>query len=122
MKKTLKSITFGIAAIMASFLPCISTHAESKTATVTASIAESLSLTLSADSMDFNLETNDLYTDFINVIGRTNSANGYTISFNANNDYNDLKHSNVLLENHQKDLMKKLMLVFALKKASIHVE
>ena len=73
MKKTLKSITFGIAAIMASFLPCISTHAESKTATVTASIAESLSLTLSADSMDFNLETNDLYTDFINVIGRTNS-------------------------------------------------
>ena len=98
MKKTLKGITFGIAAIMASFLPCISTHAESKTATVTASIAESLSLTLSAGSMDFNLETNDLYTDFINVIGRTNSANGYTISFNANNDYNDLKHSNALIE------------------------
>lgn len=98
MKKIFKSAILGIATIASSFLPSLTAQAESQNATITASVAETLSLTLSANAMNFDLETNDLYTDFINVTGHTNSANGYTISFNANNNYNDLKHSNTLVE------------------------
>lgn len=95
MKKILRATFLGITALVASvFAFPQNVEAESKTASIKASVEETLSLTLSANAMNFNLETSELYTDFINVTGRTNSAGGYTISFNANNDYNDLKNSN----------------------------
>ena len=72
--------------------------AASETANVKVSIPESLTLTLSADNLTFNLEDTDLHTDKLVVTAKTNAVSGYTISFNANNDYNDLKHSNVLVE------------------------
>ena len=72
--------------------------AASETATIKATIPDSLTLTLSTDSLVFNLEDTDLPTDKLIVTAKTNAAAGYTISFNANNDYNDLKHSNVLVE------------------------
>ena len=93
MKKHSKLAIFGAATLAASsfLIPQAVNATTNQAATIKASIAESLSLTLSANAIDFNLESNDLYTDSIEVTGRTNSANGYTISFNANNDYNDLK-------------------------------
>ena len=72
--------------------------AASETANVKVSIPESLTLTLSADNLTFNLEDADLHTDKLTVTAKTNATAGYTISFNANNDYNDLKHSNILVE------------------------
>ena len=72
--------------------------AVSETANVKISIPESLTLTLSTDALNFNLEDADLHTDKLTVTAKTNAASGYTISFNANNDYNDLKHSNTLVE------------------------
>lgn len=99
MRKTLKNLTVSVAALAASpFLLSVNTQAQSKTATVKATINESLSLTLSSNSMNFELSSQDLVTNYIDVTGRTNSVNGYTISFNANNDYNDLKHSNALID------------------------
>lgn len=100
MKKHSKLAIFGAATLVASsfLIPQAVNATTNQTATIKASIAESLSLTLSANAINFNLESNDLYTDSIEVTGRTNSANGYTISFNANNDYNDLKHTNALID------------------------
>ena len=72
--------------------------AASETANVKVSIPESLTLSLSTNALNFNLEDTDLHTDKLVVTAKTNAASGYTISFNANNDYNDLKHSNTLVE------------------------
>ena len=72
--------------------------AASETASIKATIPDSLTLTFSTDNLTFNLEDTDLHTDKLIVTAKTNAAAGYTISFNANNDYNDLKHSNVLVE------------------------
>ena len=87
-------------AISALALTTIPTNvfAASETASIKATIPDSLTLTLSADNLTFNLEDTDLHTDKLTVTAKTNAAAGYTISFNANNDYNDLKHSNVLVE------------------------
>ena len=76
----------------------LNVFAESKTAGVKVSIPESLTLTLNTNNLSFALEDSDLHTDIITITAKTNSAAGYTISFNANNDYNDLKHSNILVE------------------------
>lgn len=97
MRKNLKNIAIGAALVASPFLMAQGAQAESKTASIKASINETLSLTLSSNSMDFELGGSELYTESIDVTGRTNSANGYTISFNVNNDYNDLKHSNSLV-------------------------
>lgn len=70
----------------------------SKTTNVKVSIPESLALTLNTDSLTFNLEDANLHTDKLTIAASTNSAAGYTISFNTNNNYNDLKHSNILVE------------------------
>ena len=87
-------------AISALALTTIPTNvfAASETASIKATIPDSLTLTLSTDNLTFNLEDTDLHTDKLIVTAKTNAAAGYTISFNANNDYNDLKHSNVLVE------------------------
>ena len=87
-------------AISALALTTIPTNvfAASETASIKATIPDSLTLTLSTDNLTFNLEDADLHTDKLTVTAKTNAAAGYTISFNANNDYNDLKHSNALVE------------------------
>ena len=87
-------------AISALALTTIPTNvfAASETASIKATIPESLSLTLSTNALNFTLEDEDLHIDSLVATARTNAAGGYTISFNANNDYNDLKHSNVLVE------------------------
>ena len=95
MKKISKFLA--ISALAITTIPT-SVFAASETASVKISIPDSLTLTLSADNLTFNLEDTSLHTDKLIVIAKTNAAAGYTISFNANNDYNDLKHSNVLVE------------------------
>lgn len=65
-----------------------------KTAQIKASIDETLSIVLSANDISFDLSDMDFHKDTITVTGKTNNAAGYTISFNANNEYNDLKHNN----------------------------
>lgn len=69
-----------------------------KNAIVKATIQESLSLTLSSNTLHFDLSDAKFHTDSVIAKARTNSAAGYTISFKVNNDYNDLKHSNMLVE------------------------
>lgn len=99
MKKPLKATILGTLAIIATpFLVSQNTLAEQKALNVNAHVDEELMLILSSNQMIFNLETPALYTDGIDVTGKTNSANGYTISFNVNNDYNDLKLSNPSVE------------------------
>lgn len=99
MKKSFKATIFGVAALASSFLaPQVAQATTGQTASIKASVEETLSLTLSKNSMLFELDTPDLYTNSMTVTGRTNSAGGYTISFNANNDYNDLKHFNSLID------------------------
>lgn len=66
----------------------------SDTAEVKITVAETLALTLSSDAINFDLSDENFHSNSMTVTGSTNSPNGYTISFNANNDYNDLKHSN----------------------------
>ena len=65
---------------------------------IKALVPDSLTLTLNTDNLIFDLETPMLYTKKLTVTASTNAVSGYTISFNANNDYNDLKHSNALIE------------------------
>ena len=95
MKKISKFLA--ISALALTTIPT-SVFAASETANVKVSIPESLTLSLSANSLTFNLEDANLHTNKLTVTAKTNAAAGYTISFNANNDYNDLKHSNVLVE------------------------
>lgn len=64
------------------------------TAAIRASIPETLSIELSADSLSFEIENETVYTDSMTVTGKTNVFNGYTISFSVNNDYSELKHAN----------------------------
>ncbi|MCQ2049767.1 MAG: fibrobacter succinogenes major paralogous domain-containing protein [Candidatus Saccharibacteria bacterium] len=94
MKKFSKALAIFMLAL--SMAP-LNVFAESKTAGVKVSIPESLTLTLNTNNLSFALEDSDLHTDIITITAKTNSAAGYTISFNANNDYNDLKHSNILV-------------------------
>ena len=95
MKKISKFLA--ISALALTTIPT-SVFAASETASVKISIPDSLTLTLSADNLTFNLEDASLHTDKLTVTAKTNAAAGYTISFNANNDYNDLKHANTLVE------------------------
>lgn len=95
MKKTkLLPAILGAAALTASVALPYNTFAESKTAEIKASVAETLSLTLSNDAVNLDLSDTTFQSDTITVTGSTNNAFGYTISFNVNNEYNDLKHAN----------------------------
>ena len=95
MKKISKFLA--ISALALTTIPT-SVFAASETANVKVSIPVSLTLSLSADALNFNLEDANLHTNKLTVTAKTNAASGYTISFNANNDYNDLKHANTLVE------------------------
>lgn len=95
MKKLTKTLTLG--ALILSTIPS-NVFAETKTATINATIEESLSLTLSNNAINLDLTSPELMTGNITVTGKTNSANGYTISFNTNNNYNDLKHTNAQID------------------------
>ncbi|MCQ2049969.1 MAG: hypothetical protein MJZ22_03075 [Candidatus Saccharibacteria bacterium] len=68
------------------------------TALVKVTIDETLGITLSSDNLNFELGDDLLKTQDLTVSGTTNNAAGYTISFNANNDYTELKHENTLVE------------------------
>ena len=59
---------------------------------VNLSIDPTLSIALSTNHIEFDGNTPNLLTENMTVTGATNSANGYTISFNANNEYTSLKH------------------------------
>ncbi len=61
---------------------------------VNLSIDPTLSIALSTNHIEFDGNTPNLLTENMTVTGATNSANGYTISFNANNEYTGLKHEN----------------------------
>ena len=89
-----------ILAISALALTTIPTNvfAVSETAGVKVNIQETLSLTINEESLNFLLDDSNLHIDSLLLTASTNAVGGYTISFNANNDYNDLKHSNALVE------------------------
>ncbi|MCQ2049701.1 MAG: hypothetical protein MJZ22_01660 [Candidatus Saccharibacteria bacterium] len=55
--------------------------------------SSSLYLELDSDNLTFDLNETTLQTQALNVSASTNNATGYTISFNTNNDYNDLRHT-----------------------------
>ncbi len=63
-------------------------------ADVTLDIDPTLSIALSTNNVEFDIDTPNLFTENMTVTGTTNSAKGYTISFNANNEYTSLKHEN----------------------------
>lgn len=65
----------------------------SKVASVKASVRSELSLSLSSNLIEFHLEDASLNQDTIVVTGSSNTAEGYTIFFNANTDHDWLKHS-----------------------------
>ena len=88
----------GVAALASSVALPYNTFADSKTAEVKITVAESLSLTLSDNAINFDLSDTAFHSGSLTVTGATNSARGYTISFGTNNDYNDLRHSNILVE------------------------
>ena len=69
-----------------------------KSLEIKASIAETLSIELSNDEIVLDLSNMTFQYDSINVTGSTNSPYGYKIMFNADNDYNDLKHSNTQID------------------------
>ncbi|MCQ2049507.1 MAG: fibrobacter succinogenes major paralogous domain-containing protein [Candidatus Saccharibacteria bacterium] len=88
----------GVAALASSVALPYNTFADSKTAEVKITVAESLSLTLSDNVINFDLSDAAFHSDSLTVTGATNNAKGYTISFGTNNDHNDLRHSNILVE------------------------
>lgn len=83
---------FGVIILLSILFLTTNVSAASKTAGVKAVIPPSVSLILSTDSMSFDLETPALYTKTMTITAKTNSPMGYTVSFNANNDYDELKH------------------------------
>lgn len=95
MKRDCKIIILAIAIILcAPLLVAQNILATSSNVGIKASVPATISLILSADSMDFDLETPALYTETMTLTARTNSPAGYTISFNVDNDYSGLKHEN----------------------------
>lgn len=97
MKKYQKMLPYfisSIAIIGLSFLPHSVSAQTDATANVKASIDETLSIALSNNNLVFNMDDNLLKTQSLTVTGKTNNASGYTISFNVNNDYTELRHSN----------------------------
>ena len=89
MKKILPSILAASALLV---LASPKAHAVN-TADIDITINQSLSLILSAESLDLGPDTG-LTTDYMTITGSTNNRTGFSISFNVNNPYNDLKHEN----------------------------
>ena len=92
-KHTYKSIA--LAALAVPFAMSSSVFADtSGSATVNIQVDETLSIVLGSESINFSQADNSLMSRSMTVAGATNAAAGYTISFSANNEYTDLKHTN----------------------------
>ena len=80
--------------MLAGIISTPSVFAENKTTGVSLDVEEKMTLTLDKHALDFTAMDSSLQIDNLRLSVLTNAANGYTVSFSANNDYNDLKHSN----------------------------
>ncbi len=90
-KQTRKSLA--LAALAVPFAMSSSALAEtSGTTTVNIEVDETLSLVLSTDNINFATAGSGLMTNNMVVTGATNSAAGYAVSVNVNNNYTELKH------------------------------
>ena len=83
--------------MLAGMISTPSVFAENKTTGVSLDVEEKMTLTLDKDALNFTALDSGLQIDALKLSVLTNAANGYTVSFNANNDYNDLKHSNAAI-------------------------
>lgn len=104
--KKISPLTISAIVVLISGLPVF---AASEVANINASIQESLSLTLGSESLDFNIEDDLLNTQTLVVSATTNNATGYTISFNVNNEYDDLKHFNTLVDESIPTLLEEVL-------------
>lgn len=95
MKWSYKALLMASLAAAVFGAPYSLTFAETSGSTdVKLSIDPTLSIALSTNNVEFDIDTPNLLTNNMTVTGATNSANGYTISVNANNAYTSLKHEN----------------------------
>jgi hypothetical protein len=93
MKRSYKALLTASLAAAVFGAPHSPTFAEtSGTTDVNLSIDPTLSIALSTNHIEFDGNTPNFLTNNMTVTGATNSANGYTISFNVNNEYTSLKH------------------------------
>ena len=83
--------------MLAGIISTPSVFAENKTTGVSLDVEEKMTLTLDKHALDFTAMDSSLQIDNLRLSVLTNAANGYTVSFSANNDYNDLKHSNAAI-------------------------
>ncbi len=90
--KFVASVLGGVA-IAGTLFPAPVNAAESQTAKIKVTAAETLSIALSANEVDFSMGQSDLMKKNITVTGSTNSQAGYSISFATANDYNSMKHA-----------------------------
>ncbi|MCQ2049702.1 MAG: hypothetical protein MJZ22_01665, partial [Candidatus Saccharibacteria bacterium] len=95
MKKTTRSFLAASSLFLAS-LPNLA-FAETGQTDVNITINQSLLLTLSTNELELGSDPG-LNTKYMTVTGATNSPAGFSISFNANNPYNDLKHENATIQ------------------------
>lgn len=96
----------GIATTIMSILLPHTALATSKTANINVHVPESLALTLNSNALNFDIENEELHTDSLIITAKTNAAEGYAVSFNVNNNYNDLKHSNIYVEDKIPSIIK----------------
>ena len=95
MKRSYKALLTASFAAAVFGAPYSLTFADTSGSTdVKLSIDPTLSIALSTNNVEFDIDTPNLLTNNMTVTGATNSANGYTISVNANNAYTGLKHEN----------------------------
>ena len=93
MKRSYKALLTASLAAAVFGAPYSLTFADTSGSTdVKLSIDPTLSIALSTNNVEFDIDTPNLLTNNMTVTGATNSANGYTISVNANNAYTSLKH------------------------------
>lgn len=98
MTKNHKRTILIIALPIALFLTSQKAMAASSDMRVRAIVPASISLVLSTNSINFNIDAPLLLTDTMTLTAKTNSLAGYTISFNANNDYTGLKYESETIE------------------------
>lgn len=97
MKKMAKLKVLSIATLLAT-IPANVFASSSETTNIKAHIQDTISLILSTNDLKFTLENYNLHIDSMGITVETNVHTGYKLSFNADNDYNDLKHENESVE------------------------
>lgn len=97
MKKMAKLKVLSIATLLAT-IPANVFASPSETTNIKAHIQDTISLILSTNDLKFTLENYNLHIDSMEITVETNVHTGYKLSFNADNDYNDLKHENESVE------------------------